>query len=152
MIKTHSYNLKMGGHDFGRSSGGGEYQSANVDQIRQLLGEFKFGNEKELLQNMQNSQSARSYANDSNPPSSRRSIKVNKDQQQSLSANLEFRPEQILPTNVKYEGQWIPGTMIREGRGRQIWKDGSLYEGWFKNDKAQGFGRLIHADGDVYEG
>ena len=66
--------------------------------------------------------------------------------------NLEFRPEQVLPTNVKYEGQWIPGTMIREGRGRQTWKDGSLYEGWFKSDKAQGIGRLIHADGDVYEG
>lgn len=35
-----------------------------------------------------------------------------------VAGNLEFRPEQILPTNVKYEGQWILNTMIREGRGR----------------------------------
>ena len=66
--------------------------------------------------------------------------------------NLEFRQSVLLDSNLKYEGQWIANTQIREGRGRQVWKDGSLYEGWFKNDKAQGRGRLIHADGDVYEG
>ena len=42
--------------------------------------------------------------------------------------------------------------MTREGKGRQIFKDGSMYEGWFKNDQAMGKGRLIHADGDIYEG
>jgi hypothetical protein len=42
--------------------------------------------------------------------------------------------------------------MIREGKGKQIFKDGSIYEGWFKQDKAEGRGRLIHADGDIYEG
>ena len=41
---------------------------------------------------------------------------------------------------------------IREGRGKQIWPDGSLYEGFWRNDKANGKGRLIHSDGDVYEG
>ena len=30
--------------------------------------------------------------------------------------------------------------------------DGSLYEGQWKNDKANGRGRLLHSDGDVYEG
>jgi hypothetical protein len=40
----------------------------------------------------------------------------------------------------------------REGRGKQIWPDGSLYEGFWRNDKANGKGRLIHSDGDVYEG
>ena len=34
----------------------------------------------------------------------------------------------------------------------QTWADGSKYEGYWKNDKANGKGRLIHADGDVYEG
>ena len=34
----------------------------------------------------------------------------------------------------------------------QIWKDGSIYEGYWLNDQAEGRGRLIHADGDVYEG
>lgn len=41
---------------------------------------------------------------------------------------------------------------IRDGRGIQVWQDGSRYEGYWKNNKANGFGRLIHADGDVYEG
>jgi hypothetical protein len=27
-----------------------------------------------------------------------------------------------------------------------------LYEGYWRNDKANGKGRLIHSDGDVYEG
>ena len=34
----------------------------------------------------------------------------------------------------------------------QIWPDGSLYEGYWKDAKANGKGRLIHADGDVYVG
>lgn len=41
---------------------------------------------------------------------------------------------------------------MRHGRGRQIWKDGSIYEGFWKNDTAWGDGRLIHANGDVYFG
>lgn len=53
---------------------------------------------------------------------------------------------------LKYEGEWIVGTTIREGKGRQTFKDGSMYEGWLKNDKAEGRGRLIHSDGDIYEG
>ena len=27
-----------------------------------------------------------------------------------------------------------------------------MYEGWWKDSKANGKGRLIHADGDVYDG
>ena len=34
----------------------------------------------------------------------------------------------------------------------QTWPDNSRYEGFWKDDKADGFGKLIHADGDVYEG
>ena len=34
----------------------------------------------------------------------------------------------------------------------QIWPDGSMYEGWWQDNKANGRGRLIHADGDVYDG
>lgn len=50
-----------------------------------------------------------------------------------------------------YHGQWTKEGH-REGRGIQIWKDGSKYTGYWKNDMASGKGRLIHADGDVYEG
>lgn len=45
-----------------------------------------------------------------------------------------------------------PFTNQREGRGKQVWPDGSFYEGFWLNDQANGRGRLIHADGDVYEG
>lgn len=69
-----------------------------------------------------------------------------------LNMNLEYRPCQILENNAKYEGQWIVGTDIREGQGLQTWLDGSMYEGWWKSNKANGRGRLIHADGDVYAG
>lgn len=68
------------------------------------------------------------------------------------SEKLELRVEQETANGVKYEGQWIQGTQIREGKGKQIFIDGSLYEGWFKADRASGRGRLIHVDGDIYEG
>ena len=48
--------------------------------------------------------------------------------------------------------QWIRGTHIRQGKGIQIWPDGSMYEGYWADNKANGKGRLIHADGDVYDG
>ena len=40
----------------------------------------------------------------------------------------------------------------RNGRGKQVWEDSSLYEGYWKDDKANGRGRLIHPNGDFYEG
>ena len=44
------------------------------------------------------------------------------------------------------------GTKTRAGKGKMIWPDGSMYEGWWKENKANGEGRLIHADGSVYDG
>jgi hypothetical protein len=38
----------------------------------------------------------------------------------------------ISPEGIHYEGEWILGTNIREGRGVQLWPDGSRYEGNFK--------------------
>ena len=45
-----------------------------------------------------------------------------------------------------------PQTKARDGKGKQVWPDGSMYEGFWRHDKANGKGRLIHSDGDVYEG
>ena len=52
---------------------------------------------------------------------------------------------------VIYKGEWNLLNK-REGKGIQIWKDGSKYEGYWKNDMANGYGRMIHSDGDSYEG
>lgn len=44
------------------------------------------------------------------------------------------------------------GTNIKHGKGMQIWPDGSIYEGWFKNNHAHGVGRFINTMGIIYEG
>jgi hypothetical protein len=64
----------------------------------------------------------------------------------------EKRELTSIDNEAKYQGEWLAGTEIRDGRGFQIWPDGSLYEGFWSENKANGRGRLIHADGDVYEG
>ena len=58
----------------------------------------------------------------------------------------------MLEDGHEYEGQWNTKTNMKHGKGYQIWYDGSIYEGYWKFDKAYGRGRLIHADGDIYEG
>ena len=56
-----------------------------------------------------------------------------------------------LDNGAKYEGEWDELSR-KDGKGIQIWVDGSLYEGYWKADKANGLGRLKHASGDLYEG
>ena len=58
----------------------------------------------------------------------------------------------ILESQALFEGQWIKNSMIRTGRGKQTWPDGSMYEGWWRDNKANGRGRLIHVDGSMYDG
>ena len=59
----------------------------------------------------------------------------------------------VMDNMAKYKGQWKKGKgTIRHGKGIQIWPDGSMYEGWWRDNKADGKGRLIHGNGDVYEG
>lgn len=53
-------------------------------------------------------------------------------------------------SGVRYIGQFSNG--LRHGKGKQVWEDYSLYEGYWMEDRANGRGRLIHANGDVYEG
>ena len=65
---------------------------------------------------------------------------------------LEERNCVELENHARYEGEWIQDKEIRQGMGKQIWPDGSMYEGWWLDNKANGKGRLIHADGDVYDG
>ena len=66
--------------------------------------------------------------------------------------------EVALQQSVEYEnhaiyyGEWEKTGTKRHGRGIQVWTDGSRYEGYWKEDKANVRGKLTHSDGDVDEG
>ena len=64
---------------------------------------------------------------------------------------LQTRGPVEMENGAIYTGSWNNDNQ-RQGLGLQVWKDGSVYEGQWAADKANGRGRLIHADGDVYEG
>ena len=51
-----------------------------------------------------------------------------------------------------FTGDWNIATNMRHGQGNQVWQDGSIYDGYWKNGLANGRGRLVHADGDIYDG
>ena len=56
-----------------------------------------------------------------------------------------------LDNGAIYEGYWS-AEGARHGPGKQMWLDGSKYDGMWANDRANGRGRLIHSDGSMYEG
>ena len=72
-------------------------------------------------------------------------------QARTSSQNNGKYEEIILPSKVKYMGEWNEH-MERHGRGTQIWPDGARFDGYFIRDKQEGYGRIIHADGDTYLG
>ena len=47
---------------------------------------------------------------------------------------------------------WLINMNIKQGRGIQSWSDGSTYEGYWINDKANIRGKITHSHGEVYEG
>ena len=63
---------------------------------------------------------------------------------------LPIEDSRILEGNTTYVGQWKNGQ--KNGRGQQIWSDGSVYEGYWFHNMAHGKGRLIHSQGTIYEG
>ena len=55
------------------------------------------------------------------------------------------------PGNSIYKGT-INAKYQREGYGKLFLPDGSIYEGFFKENKMEGRGRLLNIDGFVYDG
>ena len=65
----------------------------------------------------------------------------------------EFRPlKSIWKKGFLYLGQWRIGTNIIEGRAVIIYRDGTLYEGYVKDNQITGYGRLIYQDSQAYLG
>ena len=57
--------------------------------------------------------------------------------------SVEFENKSI------YYGEMAIDGNFRHGRGITIWNDGSRYEGYWENNKANGKGKLVHSDGDI---
>ena len=57
-----------------------------------------------------------------------------------------------LPDGGRYKGQWNEETEKRHGRGTQVWQDGTVYEGHWKDDKAHGKGRIISMENSLFNG
>ena len=54
--------------------------------------------------------------------------------------------ESLAPKNYPNEKALYKGDLVndkREGRGLQIWKDGTVYMGEWRNDKINGKGKII---------
>ena len=68
------------------------------------------------------------------------------------NVNVVRKPPVEYENKSIYFGEWNIESDQRHGRGIQCWLDGSRYEGYWKNDKANVKGMLYHADGDIYEG
>ena len=56
--------------------------------------------------------------------------------------------------NIEPEKSNVPAsrTEMRHGRGKYIWPDGEVYEGYWLYDRMHGYGRKIYEDGTVYTG
>ena len=60
----------------------------------------------------------------------------------------EYRPMVKYENGKMYEGEWLKGNHIKQGRGCCIYSNGQFYEGWWSQNKRNGFGRTILGDGE----
>lgn len=71
---------------------------------------------------------------------------------QLKTSQIEVRPIKEIDNNSYYYGEWDINTNKRHGRGIQLWKNGSRFEGYFIQDRVNIQGKLIHSNGDTYSG
>jgi len=67
-----------------------------------------------------------------------------------ITISLVSRFSLTTDNNFEFFGNRVDGQ--KEGFGKQIWKDGANYQGFFKNNQANGYGSFKHSDGDDYCG
>jgi len=72
------------------------------------------------------------------------------------SATVKNEIGHLTVTNGKYYGGIKDGNMHgngkKHGKGKNSYANGSVYEGYWKDDKKHGTGKYSSASGDVYEG
>lgn len=56
-----------------------------------------------------------------------------------------------LGTQELYHGEWSRD-FLRDGQGIQVYPDGKMYEGEWKNDLYYGHGKMAYQDGSIFEG
>ena len=60
------------------------------------------------------------------------------------TVSRETREAVQFDNGIIYQGQWNVIEETKDGRGVQVWPDGSKYEGYWRDNQANGQGRLIH--------
>ena len=65
---------------------------------------------------------------------------------------VEERQPIVIENGSIYLGEWDARNNKREGKGKILFIDGSLFEGGFSKNQINGFGRYIKHDGECYEG
>lgn len=71
----------------------------------------------------------------------------------ALTDGQELTPSVIVKDEegAHYVGE-VNNASEKHGRGITIYQDGSVYEGFFRNNERHGAGRIIYENGDIYQG
>ena len=79
-------------------------------------------------------------------------FEINEKEKYLLNISQELKPMALLyPGNSIYKGT-VNSRFQKEGYGKLYLPDGSIYEGFFKENKMEGRGRLTNIEGFVYDG
>ncbi|CDW74102.1 UNKNOWN [Stylonychia lemnae] len=62
--------------------------------------------------------------------------------------NRIFRPIIKCDTGDMYQGEYDTVNKQRDGRGRQIWSSGEVFDGFWKNGSRNGYGRYVYVSGN----
>jgi len=72
----------------------------------------------------------------------------------SRNQRIIHKPAMPIGDCCVYEGQWFEhgGKQFIQGKGKMVWPNGEIYEGWWQQGRRWGRGRNIYKNGDMYDG
>jgi len=71
---------------------------------------------------------------------------------ESFQNTLILKPTILEEDGSQYKGYWNKDFNVKEGYGQQLFPNGTIYEGFWKNNEFDGQGRFIYENGDYYCG